>query len=228
LIAFTDAGCRPHADWLEKLLVPFLDSSVKVVSGFYEGAGNNAFEKSLIPYVLVMPDKAAKQEFFPATRSMAIRRQVWDESGGFDVNLHHNEDFAYANWLKKMGIKFTFASTAVVTWFPRKNLSQAAVMFLRFAVGDAQSGIIRPKVKMILARYLIFTYLFLLALEWKILMPYIVLLAVIYLIWAIVKNFRYVKVKGGLFWLPALQITSDLAVIIGTIMGILTKTNGVS
>jgi glycosyltransferase involved in cell wall biosynthesis len=227
LIAFTDAGCVPQKDWLEQLIAPFSQKQVEVVSGYYQGLYKNNFQKNLIPYVLVMPDVAGRVEFYPSTRSMAIRRSVWNKSGGFDIHLDHNEDYAFAIWLKKMGISFSFAPQAIVNWLPRKNLQQAAWMFLRFAVGDAQSGIIRPKVRLIFLRYLLFTYLIILSPGYPLLMLFIAFLALIYLIWSVQKNFRYVKNISALLWLPVLQITSDLTVIFGTIMGLLISKHGV-
>src|SRR3989304_5005146 len=131
IIAFTDAGCVPEKNWLSELIKPFSDSNVQVVSGYYRGLSQNIFQKCLIPYVLVMPDKAEQEEFFPATRSMAIRKWAWNKSGGFDIGLSHNEDYAYAHKLKKLGFSFTFAPKAIVNWLPRKNLKQAAWMFFR-------------------------------------------------------------------------------------------------
>src|SRR3989338_5886573 len=91
IFAFTDAGCLPERDWLEKLTQPFSDSKVNVVSGYYKGEARTPFKKE-----------------------------------------------------------------AVVVWIPRQNLGQATWMFLRFAVGDIQAGIIRPQVKKLFIRYLIF------------------------------------------------------------------------
>lgn len=223
IIAFTDAGCSPHLDWLEQLVAPFLNTKVTVVSGYYEGLAKNSFQESLTPYVLVMPDIAEKTEFFPSTRSMALRRSVWNESGGFDVRLWHNEDYAFAHWLKKMGQDFFFAPKAIVSWHPRKNLAQSFWMFLRFAIGDTQSGIIRFKVKLVILRYFLFAYLLLLSFEYRPLVNAVFIVFFLYIFWAIAKNYRYVKKPAALFWLPTLQLTSDLAVITGTIIGFLNK-----
>lgn len=215
IIAFTDAGCVPHLDWLEELIKPFPRPEVEVVSGYYEGKAENIFQKSLIPYVLVMPDKA-HGEFLPATRSMALRRQIWDKSGGFNESLWHNEDYAFANKLKNMGINFEFAPKAIVTWLPRKDLRQAAWMFMRFAIGDIQAGIVRPKVKFLALRYYLFFFLCFINILFS-------LLAIPYLVWAISKNYKYVRDIRAIFWLPVLQIVSDVAVLFGSIVGVLSR-----
>lgn len=222
IIAFTDAGCFPEPDWLYQLTFPFADKKVEIVSGYYRGRYNNIFQKCLIPYVLVMPDKAEKTEFFPSTRSMALRRSVWNKSGGFDIRLSHNEDYAYAHWLKKIGYKFTFNSSAIVNWLPRKNLSETFWMFLRFAYGDIQSGLFRPAVKRLVARFLMFAFLFSFAMEIPAIFLAVVIVFLSYCVWAIIKNYRYVADFRAFFWLPMLQITSDISILFGTIMGLLT------
>lgn len=216
IIAFTDAGCIPEKTWLEELIKPFKDPQVKVVSGYYKGLPKNIFEKCLVPYVLVMPDKI-QGEFFPSTRSMALRRSIWNKAGGFDEKLWHNEDYAFAHKLKTLGVNFYFASKAIVGWMPRKDLRSAIWMFTRFAIGDAQAGILRPKVKLLALRYyLFFFFLFLNKLS--------VLLAIPYIIWSILKNYKYVNDIKAIFWLPVLQITSDISILFGTIVGLLSKT----
>ena len=52
---------------------------------------------------------------------------------------------------------------------------------------------------------------------------FIVLMLSAYITWSIWKNFKYVKKVSGLFYLPLLQFTSDIAVITGTSLGIIQK-----
>lgn len=230
IVAFTDAGCIPEKKWLENITKPFFNklpsprlgegrgvrySEVQVVSGYYRGLPQNIFEKCLIPYVLVMPDRIP-DEFLPSTRSMAITKKLFLESGGFDEKLWHNEDYAFACKLKKMGVNFYFAPKAIVGWMPRKDLKNAAWMFLRFAIGDAQAGIFRPKVKNMAIRYYIFLFLFFIN-HW------FGLLIIPYLFWAISKNYKYVKNIAAIFWLPVLQLTSDACVLFGTLVGLLSR-----
>ncbi len=220
LIAVTDAGCLPHPDWLFRIIKPFADKNVQIVSGYYEGLAKNIFQSCLIPYVFVMPDQAGKTEFFPSTRSMALRRSVFLASGGFDPRLFHNEDYAYAVKLKWLGYKFTFAKDAVVSWLPRKNLKSAAWMFMRFAIGDVQARIFRPRVKKLALRTLAFIFLIFLALQMPALLPLVYLLLLLYFILAIVKNYRYVHDLRAVFWLPVLQVTADASVLFGSLVGL--------
>lgn len=211
IIAFTDAGCVPEKNWLRELTKVKAD----VVAGYYKGLPQNIFEKCLVPYVLVMPDRVGS-EFLPSTRSMAIRKDLFLKMGGFDPKLDTSEDFEFAQRLKIAGIKFVFAKDAVVGWYPRKNLKQAAWMFLKFAVSDIYAGIFRPKVKLLILRYYLFFFLVFLNMWFG-------LLAVLYLIWSIIKNYKYVRNWRAIFWLPVLQLTADMMVIFGTVMGLLSR-----
>src|ERR1035437_9124868 len=133
IIVSSDSGCVLDKNWLEEIVKPFKDKKVDVVAGFYKGIANNIFQKSLIPYVLIMEDKVDEKEFLPATRSMAFRKIVWEKIGGFDERFSHNEDYVFANKIKKANFKINFAKKALVYWTPRKNLKEAFIMFLRFA-----------------------------------------------------------------------------------------------
>jgi cellulose synthase/poly-beta-1,6-N-acetylglucosamine synthase-like glycosyltransferase len=89
-------------------------------------------------------------------------------------------------------------------------------MFLRFAIGDAQAGIFRPKVKYLILRYYVFLFLTFINRDvWYLAIPY--------LLWAIAKNYKYVKDIRAIFWLPILQLTADIMVIFGTIVGLLSR-----
>ena len=226
IVAFTDAGCVPEFNWLKNItspLTPLLtkergtkgERSAECVSGYYRGLPQNIFEKCLVPYVLVMPDRV-RSEFLPSTRSMAIRKDLFLKMGGFDVKLDTSEDFEFANRLKKSGIKFIFARDAVVGWYPRKNLKQAAWMFLKFAVSDIYAGIMRPKVKFLILRYYLFFFLVFLYLP-------LVTLSLCYFLWAIIKNYKYVQNWRAFYWLPVIQLTADCMVIFGTVMGLLSR-----
>jgi len=226
IIAMTDAGCIPEARWLEELTLPLKSPAVKVVSGYYRGRAQNIFQNCLIPFVLVMPDKTGKSEFYPSTRSMAIRKKVFIASGGFDEKLWHNEDYAYAHQLKRQGFNFTFAPRAIVEWQPCKNLRESAWMFMRFALGDIQAGIFRPQVKRLAVRYLIAIYLFFLALEIRLLFIPLLVLFISYILFSVAKNYKYVRHPLAFFWLPILQFTADVSIIFGSLVGLLSKAYG--
>ncbi len=213
LVAITDAGCVPEPNWLGELAAKQRQTQAEVVAGYYRGAPGNNFAAAAVPYALVMPDRVNENNFLPATRSMLITKQIWQKAGKFDEKLSDNEDYAFAKKLEKMGVKMAFAPRAVVAWQPPENFGSFYRMIFRFARGDIQAGILRPKVVLIFARYLA-------GLVLLFFLPSTVLpLILLYLLWAILKNKKYVP--RGWYWLPLLQVLSDLAAMQGSFAGFL-------
>lgn len=225
IIAIVDAGCELDRQWLMRITEPFLDKTVDVVSGYYVSLPSSIFERCVSVYTLVMPDKVSSSTFLPSARSMAIKKSVWRQARGFPEKYPRNEDYVFAHTLKKMGKRFHFAKYAVVYWKPRENLKEAFHMFYSFARGDAQAGILRPKVSLIFFRYFCAVTLALLLLFTK---SYVVLhafslLLCSYILWAILKNYTYINHWQAVFFLPMLQFCSDIAVVIGTFLGTLER-----
>jgi len=227
IILISDAGCILDKNWVQNITEHFIDPKVDVVAGYYRGNAKNVFEKCLVPYVLVMPDKVNKDTFLPASRSMAFRKTVWEKVGGFPEQFSNNEDYVFGNNLKKINAKIIFKKDAIVNWIPRKNIKDAFKMFFRFALGDSESGIYRPKVLLVFARYLILPYLFFLAFIYKsiVLSFLIILFLIAYIVWSIFKNYKYIKNKQAFIYLPLIQFTSDFAVLLGTFTGLIKCVN---
>ncbi len=223
IIVASDAGCILEKNWVKNIVEPFIDSKIDVVAGYYRGLARNIFQECLIPYVLVMEDRVNPDEFLPATRSMAFRKSVWETIGGFDEKLSHNEDYDFANRLKKADSKIIFVKDAKVTWIPRKNIREAFIMFFRFALGDSEAKIFRTSVFLVFTRYLIGIYLIFLIMLYKSFFGFLSLIIIFafYLLWAVIKNYKYVRKWQAIFILPVLQIASDIAVLLGTVMGVM-------
>ena len=95
-------------------------------------------------------------------------------------------------------------------------------MFFRFARGDMEALIFRPKVVLLFLRYFLYGYLFFLNLLYKsiFLTIMLIVLLVLYLFWSIQKNYHYVQNAKAIFYLPLLQLTADVAVASGSIIGL--------
>lgn len=223
IIVSSDAGCVLDKNWIRNITKPFYKESVDAVAGYYKGLTKSVFEKSLIPYVLVMPDKINPQNFLPAGRSMAFRKSIWERVGRFSQILSHNEDFVFARKLKKSGVNIVFKKNAFVYYIPRGDLISAFLMFFKFALGDAESGILRSKVVFIFIRYIFLTWLLVYVYFFKLffILESIFYILILYVGWSIWKNYRYVKDREAFIYLPLIQITSDIAVIFGTTWGFL-------
>jgi glycosyltransferase involved in cell wall biosynthesis len=220
-VAITDAGCVPHRDWLEQLVAAATRKpSAQVIAGYYDAKPHTPFEEAEVPYALVMPDRVDREHFLPATRSMMIRKSVWENFGGFDPSLSDNEDYAFSLKILRFGKQIIFAEKAKVTWMPRQSIEQFYWMIYRFARGDITAGILRVKVIGVFGRYglglmvlsaLLFAHHPLAALA-------VGLFGLtFYSLWAIQKNLRYAPT--GWPYLPLLQLTADAGVLIGSSRG---------
>lgn len=223
IILCSDAGCILDKYWARNITAHFKDPEIDVVAGYYRGNSKTAFEKCLIPYVLVMPDKVRVNDFLPASRSMAFKKSIWEKAGKFPEKYSDNEDYVFAKRLKNINAKIIFEEKAIVDWIPRGNIKDAFMMFYRFAKGDSESGIFRPKVFLIFLRYIIvlaLSFLFYIS-KSNLLLSILCLVFVAYVSWSIVKNFKYVKLFAAVYYLPLIQVSSDLAIMLGTIRGLI-------
>ena len=225
LIAITDAGCILKKNWLQELLNTYYKTKAPVVAGYYHGLTNNPFEQAVAPYFLVMPDRVNPKVFLPATRSMLIEKNLWQTVGGFREDLEVSEDYEFSQRVKQhltsIGKKIAFTNKAIVSWQPPSTLVDFLAVVLNMSLNDAKAGLVRKKVKLIFVRYFI---LFLLLSLWlesnQVTFGYwLSILFVGYALWSVIKNVRYAK--QGWYWLPVLQITSDVMVMGGTALGLI-------
>jgi hypothetical protein len=221
----SDVGCILDKHWLENITDPFNNSAVDVVAGFYHAKTESVFEKCLATYTCVMPDKVDKQNFLPSSRSIAFTKYAWEKVGGYPEYLNTCEDLVFAKKLKEKKIEFTVAKDALVYWPQRKNIFQAFIQFYSYAVGDGQAFFMRAQTPLLYLRFLVFTILVieLFLSSSRINFFILILLFVLYTLYAIVKNYRYVKNNQAFFYLPLLQYTSDIAVFLGTTIGIIKR-----
>lgn len=225
IIVCSDAGCILDKDWVKNIIKPFDDPKVDIVAGYYEGKAKTSFEKCIIPYFLIMKDRVNENSFLPATRSIAFKKLTWERVGEFDEQYSYNEDYVFAKKLKKIKAKIVFRKDAIAYWLPKKNLREAIASFFNFAFGDAQAKIFRPKVGLLFLRY--FLVLILLVIFFTtnstFFLKVLIGLIVCYILWAIIKNFKYVRLLAALYYLPLIQISSDLAIMLGTVKGLSTR-----
>jgi len=219
-IVVTDAGCILDKNWFKEITLPFKNSNVDVVAGFYNPLIKNVFQKSLATYTCVMKDELSK-EFLPSSRSIAFKKLVWKKIGGYPENLDTCEDLVFASRLKKEGFKFFVTSKAIVYWPQRDNLIEAFSQFYNYALGDGKAHYFRRGTPFLFLRFLFLILLIVLSLRSSVFLYVLIILVILYLIWSISKNYKYVRNYLGFAYLPILQIISDIAVTIGTTVGFL-------
>lgn len=219
IIAVTDAGCLPRTNWLEELTLPFKNPSIDVASGFYQPIANSVFEKCYSAYTCFPGYKLTQENFLPSSRSIAFRKSSWTKVGGYPEELSTCEDLVFASKLRRIGAEFVLAKNAIVEWRQESSLTKAFKKLFNYAKGDAQA-LYLPHLKKSALVWLRYIAGFLIFLFFP---PLLLFLFPQYIAWSIGKSYWRIKDKRAFIILPLLQITADLAVISGTIFGLISR-----
>jgi glycosyltransferase involved in cell wall biosynthesis len=229
IIASTDAGVRLVPNWLEELTRPLQeDASLDVVSGFFLPDAETVFERAMGAAVLPVESDVDPQRFLPSSRSVAFRREAWQEDG-YPEWLDFCEDLVFDFALRGAGRRFSFAPGAVAYFRPRGNLRAFGRQYYQYGRGDGKADLWRKRHAI---RYL--TYLLaipLVAVMGVLLHPVCWLLlalgAVLYL-WIPYRRLRPLirdlslldKVKA-ILWVPIIRVWGDVAKMVGYPVGVL-------
>lgn len=141
LIACTDAGLTLDPGWLAAIVAPLEAGAADLVGGFFQPAPRSLFELTLgaVNYrELAEIDPAT---FMPFGNSMAFRKALWAQVGGFPAWLNHCEDLVFAREAERQGFQRAFAPAAVVNFQPRSSLRAFARQYYLYARGDGMAGL---------------------------------------------------------------------------------------
>lgn len=235
IIALTDAGCAPKQNWLENITKPF-KKDVDVVAGFYEVRKANKLSYIAALFLGVHP-RNFNEQFIPSARSVAFRKSVWSEVGGFDETLTlAGEDTEFFALVIKNGVKLSRRPAALVIWSELANITmyKLAQKFYSYARGDAETGIWwHPtkkffthnfKVLTIFARYTIFALLALSTVLGFIKPIYLATYVLFYMYFISFKFYKRLPWElwylESVFYIYLVQSVSDLSVMAGFLAGV--------
>ncbi len=139
IIACTDAGARADPRWLEEITAPFRSPGTGVACGLSWADAHTRTEKSL--GILLLPDPGAvdARTFTPSSRSVAFRRCLWEQVGGYPEQLYWAEDTLFNKKLREAGARFVLCPEATVAWRPPSTLRAAATKLFRYGLGDGHA-----------------------------------------------------------------------------------------
>lgn len=140
IIAVTDGGCLPEADWLQELVRPLLiEPEFGAVTGTRRIVSANPFE--LYAGLLSTSGNASaeKDRVFHG-RNSAFRKSIWLACGGYPEWLYTAEDTLFAQRAKAIGCRVALATRAVVDWRPRPNLRKLAKQYFLYGRGTGRIG----------------------------------------------------------------------------------------
>lgn len=208
IIAVTDAGCVLKNDWLAIITAPILARKADSVAGFYLPDYQTVLQRTIAPFVAVMPDKLDIKNYLPSSRSVAFTKDAWEKAGRYPEDLNYCEDLVFADHLKHTS-NLRVEPQAIVYWRQVDTLAKFYRQIQNYAIGDIHARH-RPhliKIASVFLRYGLF-----------ILFPP---LFFVYLFWPIYKHARYIAHPASVFLLPILQIITDLAIMTATIKAVL-------
>lgn len=144
LIVSTDFGCRYKTGWLESLVKPFSNPDVLVTGGAFsiirEEVNSPAAKADFVlqnGYPVVLDDY-----FSVSSRSIAYKRQVWEEIGGYPEWLTlAADDTIFWRQIRKRKYRFVLVDEPNVFWLRHKTFHAFAKEAFRYGLGDGESMI---------------------------------------------------------------------------------------
>jgi glycosyltransferase involved in cell wall biosynthesis len=110
IIVFTDAGCRPESEWLQRLVAPLLQEEEHITTGLtfaahgstglYDPAARQAIESRYLPEC--------------STINLAFDRRTFDAIGGFDESFAYGSDIDFTWRLTTAGYRIRSIPGAVI------------------------------------------------------------------------------------------------------------------
>ncbi|WP_417530908.1 glycosyltransferase [Marinobacter lipolyticus] len=143
VLAFIDADCWPHENWLREGLKLLRESEYSAIIG-----GEVTFEPSGHPtgtelYQLMMgfgQQRCINAMGFIATANLFVSRKLFDLAGPFDDTLYSCGDREWAWRAASHGIGVKYAEKSIVYTYPRRSLKGAIIQARRVAGGRRVLG----------------------------------------------------------------------------------------
>jgi glycosyltransferase involved in cell wall biosynthesis len=139
VIAVSDADCMLASDWLEHL-VAAVEDGADVAMGFYRPIYRSFFEACSAAVSLPEEDQVNPARFMPSSRSVAFRRETFENAGGYPEWLDIGEDMYLNHRLRALGVRMDFVGNAVAFWRVRPTIASTWRQYYRYARGDGVAG----------------------------------------------------------------------------------------
>ena len=141
IIVITDAGVELPDHWFATITQPFETSaSVNAVAGFFRAAPHTLFEVALGATTLPLQREIHPHKFLPSSRSIAIKRDLFEQIDGYPEWLDHCEDIVFDLHIKQV-THFVFEPQAWVAFRPRSNIQAFFKQYYLYARGDGQANL---------------------------------------------------------------------------------------
>jgi glycosyltransferase involved in cell wall biosynthesis len=145
IIASTDMGCRLTATWFEGIVRPFEeDSACDVVAGNYTVAPTalSSLSAHVDYYLSGKYTRTLTSDAVPSSRTIAYRRKVWEELGGYPEDLRYaGDDMVFGLQMKAKGYKTVPAPNAMVFWVRHKQWRKFMREAFLYGRGSGEAGL---------------------------------------------------------------------------------------
>jgi glycosyltransferase involved in cell wall biosynthesis len=143
IIACADAGCRYEPHWLTALTGPIVSREATYALGgsCLDPTARTLWDIASAPFFGIKLNPAEPSKSCTA-RSMAFRKDLWQQAGGFPETTFLGEDTLFDATVRRI-TQPAFPTTAKALYAPRNTLGTALNQLGRYARADGALGI-RP------------------------------------------------------------------------------------
>jgi glycosyltransferase involved in cell wall biosynthesis len=135
VVAVSDADCVLVPDWLAHL-ERAIENGADVAMGFYRPIARSFFEACSAAVSVRDEDEVDPERFMPSSRSVAFRREAFDQAGGYPEWLEIGEDMYLNHRFRELDARMEFVPRAVAYWRIRPTLLAMWRQYFRYAEGD--------------------------------------------------------------------------------------------
>ncbi|MFC6905801.1 glycosyltransferase [Halalkalicoccus tibetensis] len=138
LIAFTDADCTPHHDWIAQLVSCYQSSSADLVGGSvdFNFSTNSTFE--IHDATTSMNNKRlVKERGSSVTANLLVRASIFEDIGLFPADLRSGGDVKWTRSAVRSGYEITYCETATIK-HPTRNSIELFKKYYRLGYGEGQ------------------------------------------------------------------------------------------
>jgi len=224
ILAITDGGCVQHPRWLERIISPFEDPRVDVVGGCYLPRPKSLLDFCIAEIAYPRRDRIDPNKYLPSSRSIALRRGVWQAVGGYPEEYEYGEDTFFDLAIRARGFNVEIAREAVVFWGPPSNLKRLFKQSFHYGKGNGEARVLHFIHLSQIGVYGGGLFLLLLSIGQPLLILIVIAAAGLYLYFRAVRRLEIVrKTTATILASCAVALTIDLAGIAGYVSGLFSR-----
>lgn len=144
ILAFTDADCRPDADWLAAGAAALARTGADLVAGRIRVESETQGPAVDYEAAFAFRQDDNVRHGHAATANLFVHRRVFERVGPFDAALQSGGDFEFCQRAVRAGCRLDYAASAVVGHPARDSLAALLRKNRRVAGGYRQSELERP------------------------------------------------------------------------------------